>query len=65
MLGVGENLCTEEGDDMIRDDWDGFVAEISVVDAQLGVKPVDFIWDKLSGDETLSDDFHQDGGHNS
>jgi len=60
VLGVGENLCTKEGDDMIRDYWDGLVAEISVIDAQLGVKPVDFIRDELSGDETLWVGFHQD-----
>ena len=53
MLGVCENLCAKESDDMIRDYWDGLVAEVSVVDAQLGVKPVDFIRDELSRDETL------------
>ena len=53
MLGVGENLCTKEGDDVIRDYLDGFVAEVSVIDAQLGVKPVDFIRDEFSRDETL------------
>jgi hypothetical protein len=65
MLGVGENLCAEEGDDMIRDNWDGFVAEISIVDAQLGVEPVDFICDELSGDETLEGQFRQDRGRTS
>jgi hypothetical protein len=53
VLGVGENLCTKEGDDMIRDYWDGLVAEVSVVDTQLGVKPVDFVRDEFSRDETL------------
>jgi hypothetical protein len=53
MLGVGENLCTEESDDMIRDHWDGLVAEIRIVDAQLGVKPVDLVRDEFSGDEAL------------
>jgi len=60
VLGVGENLCTKEGDDMIRDYWDGLVTEISVVDTQLGVKPVDFIRDELSRDETLRVGFHRD-----
>ena len=53
VLGVGENLCTKEGDDVIRDYRDGLVAEVSIVDTQLGVKPVDFIRDEFSGDETL------------
>ena len=53
VLGVGENLCTKEGDYMIRDDRDGLVAEISIVDTQLGVKPVNFIWDQLSRYKTL------------
>lgn len=43
MLGVSENFCAKEGDDMIRDYGDGLVAEISVVDTQLGVEPVDFV----------------------
>ena len=53
MFGVGENLCAKECDDMIRDYLDGLVAEVSVVDTQLGVKPVDFVRDELSWDETL------------
>lgn len=60
MLGVGENLCTEESDDMIRDDLGGFAAEVSVVDAQLGVEPVDFVRDELSRDEALRTGFDQD-----
>lgn len=53
MLGVCENLCTEESDDMIRDDLGRFAAEVSVVDAQLRVEPVDFVRDELSWDEAL------------
>ena len=53
MFGVGENFCAKEGDDMIRDYRDGLVAEICVVDTQLGVKPVDFVRDEFSWDETL------------
>jgi hypothetical protein len=53
VLGVGENLCAKEGDYMVRDHWDGLIAEISIVDTQLGVKPVDFVWDEFSWDETL------------
>jgi hypothetical protein len=53
VLGVGEDLCTKEGNDMIRDYWDGLIAKVSVVDTQLGVKPVDFVRDEFSRDETL------------
>ena len=60
MLGVCENFCTKEGDDMIRDYWDGLVAEVSVVDTQLGVKPGDLVRDEFSGDKTLRMGFHQD-----
>lgn len=64
MFSVSENLCAKEGDDMIRDYWDGLVAEVSVVDTQLGVKPVDFVRDEFSWDETLrlrSDEDQQPG----
>lgn len=57
MLGIGENLCSEEGDDVIRDYWDGLITEVSIVDTQLGVEPVDFVRDELSRDETLRMDF--------
>jgi len=53
VLGVGENLCTKEGDDMIRDYLDGLTAKVSVVDTELGVKPVDFVRDEFSWDEAL------------
>lgn len=52
-LGVGEDFGAKEGDDMIRDDLSGFVLEISVVDSEVGVEPMDFAGDELSGDEAL------------
>jgi len=60
MLGISENFRTKEGDDVIRNYWDGLVAEVSVIDTQLGVEPVDFVGDELSWDETLRMDFHHD-----
>lgn len=60
MLGVCENLCAEESDDMIRDHLGGLVAEVSVVDAQLRVEPVDFVRDEFSRDEALQMGFRQD-----
>lgn len=53
MLGEGENLCAKEGEYMIRDDRHGFILEIRVVDAQVGVKPVDLVGNELSGNEAL------------
>jgi hypothetical protein len=53
MLGVGEDLCAKEGDDMIRNYRDRLAAEVSIVDAQLGVKPGDFVRDELPWDEAL------------
>jgi hypothetical protein len=37
------------GDDLLR-----LVLEIGVVDAKMGVEPVDFIFDKVLGNESLS-----------
>lgn len=45
---------------MIRDYWDGLIAEVGVVDTQLGVEPVDFVGNEFSWDETLRMDCHQD-----
>lgn len=53
VLGVRENFCAEEGDDMIRNYWNRLIAEISVIDTQLGVKPVDFVWNEFSWNKTL------------
>lgn len=60
MLGISEDFCAKEGDDMIRNYWDRLVAEVSVVDAELGVKPVDFVRDEFSWDETLEMRSNQD-----
>ena len=60
VLRIGKNLCTKKGDDVIRDYWDGLVAEVSVVDTQLRVKPVDFVRDEFSRDKTLRMGSHRD-----
>lgn len=53
VLRVREDLGAEERDDVVRDDLDGLVAEVGVVDAELRVKPVYFVRDELAGDEAL------------
>lgn len=53
MLGVRQDLRTEERDDVIRDDTSGFVLEVGVVDAEVGVEPVDLASDELAWNEPL------------
>ena len=53
MFGVGKDFGTKEGDDVIRDHLDRLIAEVSIVDTQLGVKPVDFIRDEFPRYEAL------------
>ena len=53
VLRVREDLGAEERDDVVRDDLDGLVAEVGVVDAELRVKPIYFVRDELAGDEAL------------
>lgn len=54
MFSEGEYFGAKEGDDVIRYDRWRFVLEIGVVDAELGVEPVDLVGDELAGDEALS-----------
>lgn len=53
MLCICEHFSPEERNDVVTDDLPRFVAEIRVVDAEISVKPVDFIGDELLRDETL------------
>ena len=53
VLRVREDLGAEERDDVVRDDLDGLVAEVGVVDAEVGVEPVYFVRDELARDEAL------------
>lgn len=45
VFGEGEDLGAKEGDDVIRDDGWRFVLEVGVVDAEVGVEPVDLVSD--------------------
>jgi hypothetical protein len=53
VLGICEDFCTKEGDNMIRDDLDGFILEVGIIDAEVSIKPLNFVRDELSGDKTL------------
>ena len=48
-----EDFGAKEGHDVIGDDGGGFDLEIRVVDAEVGVEPVDLVGDELAGDEAL------------
>lgn len=56
MLRVCQDLGSKQGNDMVRDDLARFILEVGIVDAEVGVKPVDFACDELAGDEALCGD---------
>lgn len=53
VFGEGEDFGAKESNDVVRDDGDGFVLKIRVIDAEARVEPLDLIGNKLSGDEAL------------
>ena len=53
VLGVREHLRAEERDDVVGDDLHGLGLEVRVVDAEVGVEPVDLVCGKLPRDEAL------------
>jgi hypothetical protein len=53
MLGIRKHFGAKEGDDMVRDDLDGLVTEVGVIDTEVGVKPLDLVHYELAGNETL------------
>lgn len=53
VFGVREDFGSEESNNVVRNDFAGFVLEISVVDAEMGVEPVDFVGDELSWNKAL------------
>jgi hypothetical protein len=38
---------------MIRDDLDGLIPEVGIIDAEVSIKPLNFVRDELSGDKPL------------
>lgn len=53
MLGVRHYLCAEKGKDMIRDDFMGFILEVCIIDAEVGVEPVDLASDEFARNKAL------------
>ncbi len=54
MLRVGQYLGAEEGDDMVRYHLTRFILEVSVVDTEVRVEPVDFANDEFARNKALS-----------
>lgn len=55
MLGVRHYLGAEQGDDMVGDDFMGFVLEVGIIDTEVRIEPVDFSSDEFARDEALRD----------
>lgn len=53
VLSVGEHLGAKERDDVIRYNRGRFVLKVGVIDAELRVEPVDFVYDQFARNETL------------
>lgn len=53
MLRVRKDLGSKERNNVIRDDFARFALEISIVDAELGVKPVYFVRNEFAGNKSL------------
>ena len=56
MFGVRKHFGAKEGDDMIRDDLDGLVTKVCVIDTEVRVKPLNLVHYELAGNETLADE---------
>ena len=59
VFGVRKHLGAVKRDDMVGDDLDGLCREVLIVDTQVRVEPVDFIWDEFAWDEALWSDGQQ------
>lgn len=55
MLGICQYFGAKEGDNMVRDDLDGLIPEVGVIDTEVRVKPLDLIHYELVGNETLEE----------
>jgi hypothetical protein len=53
MLGVRQDLRTEQSDDVIRNDASGLVLEVGVVNTEVSVEPVDLAGDELARNKAL------------
>lgn len=53
VLGICEDFCAKEGDDMIGNDLDRLITEVGVIDSEVCIKPLHFVWDEFTRDEPL------------
>ena len=53
VFGVCKHLGAEECDNMVGNDLYRLCLKVIVVDAEVGVEPINFVRDQLAGDETL------------
>ena len=53
MFGIGQNFCSKQGYDMIRYDFPRFILEVGVVDAEVGVEPLNLVGDEFAWDKPL------------
>ena len=53
MFGIGQNLCSKQGNDMIRYDLPRFILEVGIVDTEVWVEPMHLVGDEFAWDKTL------------
>jgi hypothetical protein len=53
VFSICEDFGAKEGNDMIRDDFDGLVAEVRVIDTEMCIEPLHLVSDEFTGDEPL------------
>ena len=53
VLGVCKDLGSVERNDVVGDDLNRLRGEVCIVDAQMGIEPINFICNKLARNETL------------
>jgi len=56
MLGKRKHFGAKKGDDMVRDDLDGLVTKVRVIDTEVRVKPLDLVHYELARNETLEEE---------
>ena len=54
LLSISDDFCAEQGDDVVRDNFPRFVLKVSVVDAEVGIEPIDFIRNEIAWNKPLS-----------
>ncbi len=60
VLRVRKDLGSKQSNDVITDDLTSLILEISIVDAEVGVEPVDFVGNQFRRNEALHDEIESD-----